>query len=67
MNFEANVMFNGARFDFRLEDGTLLHKSDWNGECYAFKLPDGRERVCKPVYAGVGEDIEIVDFDVRDW
>ncbi|HIU69819.1 MAG TPA: hypothetical protein IAD23_07685 [Candidatus Scubalenecus merdavium] len=67
MQFEANVMFNGARFDFRLEDGTLLHKSEWNGECYHFKLPDGRERVCKPVYAEVGDDIEIVDFDVRDW
>ena len=32
MQFEANVMFNGTRFDFRLEDGTLLHKSEWNGE-----------------------------------
>lgn len=45
MKFEANVMFNGTRLDFRLADGTLLHKSEWNGECYAFKLPDGRERV----------------------
>lgn len=24
MQFEANVMFNGERFDFRLEDGTLF-------------------------------------------
>lgn len=67
MKFEANVMFNGARFDFQLEDGTLLHKSEWNGEVYAVKLPDGRLRECKPVYAEAGDDIEIVDFDVQDW
>lgn len=66
MKFEANIMFNGTRFDFRLEDGTLLHKSEWNGECYAVRH-DGRIRECKPVYAEVGDEIEIVDFNVRDW
>ena len=44
------VRLGGATFDYELEDGTLLHESEWNGENYTVR-EDGREAVYKPVYA----------------
>lgn len=46
-------------FDYQLEDGTLLHPSEWNGEKY---FADGHEYV--PVYNKIGDDeYEIIGFE----
>ena len=39
----------------QLEDGTLLHDDEWNGEVYTIK-EDGVERTYKPVDVCIGWD-----------
>ena len=31
---KRNVVIDITWFDYELENGVLLHKSEWNGECY---------------------------------
>lgn len=39
---------NGEWYDYELENGALLHRSEWNGEVYTVK--DGKsERTYRPV------------------
>ena len=45
-----DIKVNGHWFDYELEDGTLLHQSEWNGEMYIVKK-DGVEISHRPVYA----------------
>lgn len=64
MKFEENVIVNGRKFDYKLEDGTLLHWSDFNGEVYTVK-EKGIERTFRPVYAEENENggFDIIDFE----
>jgi hypothetical protein len=60
-----NVVENGHRFDFQLSDGTLLHKSEWNGEVYTVGH-GANERTYRPIYAEVENEnggYDIVDFE----
>lgn len=44
------VRLGGAMFDYELEDGTLLHESEWN--CYNYTIYKGdKEIVYQPIYA----------------
>ena len=52
-----NTDYIGSRMDYVLEDGTMLHESEWNGEWYQV---DGQRY--KPVYIGIGEADEDGDF-----
>ena len=40
----------GTVFDYELENGTLLHQYEWNGENYTVR-ENGKEVVYKPVYS----------------
>lgn len=31
---ESGAIRGGHRFDYELEDGTLLHHTEWNGQAY---------------------------------
>lgn len=60
-----NVKMNGHWFDYELEDGTLLHNQEWNGEQYTVKNEDGSETEYRPIYFKyVFDDVvyEIVGF-----
>ena len=46
----TNIRRNGHTFDYELQNGALLHESEWNGQDYTVK-EDGREVVYKPIYA----------------
>lgn len=46
---KENPVFNGARFDYELENGEMLHPSEWNGEVYTVSC-DGGEVTYRPVY-----------------
>lgn len=54
-----------ARFDYELEDGTLLHETEWNGEEYTVKN-DGCETYYKPVEKATqfDEDNEPCEWEV---
>ena len=39
----------GNWFDFELENGILLHSTEWNGDGY-IKLEDKEEIIYKPIY-----------------
>lgn len=45
----------------KLEDGRLLHDSEWNGETYTVR-EDGREISYRPIYVGVGEPDDDGDY-----
>lgn len=45
-----NVERAGHWFDYELEDGTLLHNSEWNGEIYTVK-ENRMEIEYRPIYA----------------
>lgn len=45
-----DIKVNGHWFEYELEDGTLLHQSEWNGEVYTVKK-DGVEISYHPIYA----------------
>ena len=48
---EENVMRNGHMFDYLLENGALLHESEWNGEKYTTQDERGKTlEVYRPVY-----------------
>ena len=48
---EENYRQVGHMFDYLLENGALLHESEWNGEVYITKDEHGRtEEVYRPVY-----------------
>lgn len=48
---------NGEYFDFELENGELLHNSEWNGEEY-----ETENGIFRPVYAA--EENENGGFDI---
>lgn len=55
---------SGHFFDYLLEDGTMLHSSEWNGEVYTVKTEDGYEKTFRPVYEEIAEDeFVIVGFE----
>lgn len=43
------IALEGTTFDYELEDGTMLHPSEWNGEVYAV-VNGGIEDTYRPVY-----------------
>ena len=53
----TSVKVNGHWFDYELEDGELLHESEWNGEYY-----ETENGVFRPVYAA--EENENSGFDI---
>lgn len=56
-----DIKVNGHWFDYELEDGTLLHECDWNGEKYIF-MKDGVEQVYTPIYEQDDIYFNIVGF-----
>lgn len=56
-----NIKVNGHWFDYELENGVLLHESEWNGEIYTVKTKSGEETY-RPVYAE--EENENGGFDI---
>lgn len=62
---DDHVLVNSHYFDYELEDGTLLHSSEWNGEVYTVKNKDGSEIRYFPVYNQIDDDeYEIIGFEV---
>lgn len=59
------VLVNSHYFDYELEDGTLLHNSEWNGESYTVKNKGGGETRYFPVYNQIDDEYEIIGFEVR--
>lgn len=62
---DEQVLVNGHYFDYELEDGTLLHSSEWNGGVYTVKNKDGSETRYFPVYNQIDDEYEIIGFEVR--
>ena len=63
---DEQVLVNSHYFEYKLEDGTLLHLSEWNGECYTVKNQDGSETRYFPIYNQIDDDeYEIIGFEVR--
>ena len=62
---DTYVLVNSHYFDYELEDGTLLHNSEWNGEVYTVKNKDGSETRYFPVYNQIDDEYEIIGFEVR--
>lgn len=62
-----NVIRNFHQFDYELEDGTLLHPNEWNGEDYTVSdRKNHRETVYKPVYSekpNENDDYDIIGFE----
>jgi len=59
---EHSVKVNGHWFDFELEDGHLLHESEWNGEYYETGEGTTKSRY-KPIYIEDSEGFYIVGFE----
>ena len=57
-----NIKVNGHEFDYQLENGDLLHASEWNGEKYIIEK-NGREFEYKPVYR---YELENIDLDTLE-
>lgn len=62
---DDHVLVNSHYFDYELEDGTLLHSSEWNGEVYTVKNKGGGETRYFPVYNQIDDEYEIIGFEVR--
>ena len=66
-----NPVSVGEMFDYELEDGTLLHRTEWNGEDYTVRsgsIPTRTETVYKPVYSAEpneNEGYDIIGFEVK--
>jgi hypothetical protein len=61
-----NVERTGHWFDYELEDGMLLHNSEWNGENYTVK-ENGAEVEYWPVYTdkpNENDGYDIVGFEL---
>ena len=66
---EENIRVNGHIFDYRIEDGTLLHESEWNGEDYTVR-ENGKDKVYKPVYSETENEnggFDIIGFDLKEY
>lgn len=63
-----NIKKYGSYFDFELEDGTLLHTMDWNGEVYTVKK-NGEEITYKPIYKFEIDDIDLdsIEENSAEW
>jgi hypothetical protein len=67
---ELDPASNGTMFDYRLENGDLLHKSEWNGEDYTVRtgsIPNRTETVYTPVYntePNENDGWDIIGFEV---
>ena len=59
-----NIIINGHQFDYQLENGELLHESEWDGERYTVKK-NGREIDYKPIYIEEDEIFTIIGFEMR--
>lgn len=60
-----NVERTGHWFDYELEDGILLHNSEWNGENYTVQ-ENGMEVEYRPIYADKSNEndgYDIVGFE----
>lgn len=55
---EKNVERVGHTFDYELENGELLHVSEWNGERY-----ETENGIFRPVYEEIDGEFEIIGFD----
>jgi len=63
-----NPILVGEMFDYELEDFTLLHKTDWNGEVYTIGVWDNgyfKELTYRPVYemSETDESFNIIGFE----
>lgn len=50
-----NPIINGTMYDYELDNGDMLHPSEWNGDVYTVKR-DGCEVTYRPVYADEEND-----------
>lgn len=56
---EHNPIRVGHTFDYELENGELLHPTEWNGEYY-----ETETGIYRPVYKQIDEDeFEIIGFE----
>ncbi len=68
-----NVNFNGSIFDYELENGLLLHSSNWNTELYSEALDSKTGKIIKneykPIYKYEEEniDISILEENSEEW
>ena len=56
----------GHEFDFLLENGVLLHETEFNGEDYCVKENDNTETIYHPVYdenENVNGGFDIIGFE----
>lgn len=63
-----NVIIAGHQFDYELEDGTLLHQDEWNGENYGTYIAGKYEVEYIPVYAdkpNENDGYDIIGFECR--
>ena len=62
---DAGVRRYGSFFEYELENGELLHISEWNGECFTVKK-NGEEIRYFPVYEEIDlDEWEIIGFEER--
>lgn len=62
-----NVERNFHQFDYELEDGTLLHSNEWNGENYTIRNQKNHKKtIFTPVYSkepNENDSFDIVGFE----
>lgn len=59
----SNFKETGHFYDYKLNNGTYLHESEWNGEVYTVKQGK-EEKIYKPVYKEITEDqFDIIGFE----
>jgi hypothetical protein len=59
---ETNVKQAGHTFDYLLDNGELLHESQWNGEVYTVGRGQN-EKTYRPVYRFEAESINLDDLE----
>ncbi len=55
---EKNAVRVGHVFGFELENGELLHHTEWNGEYY-----ETENGIFRPAYEEIDGDFEIIGFE----
>lgn len=63
-----NVSVVGHPIDYELENGVLLHQTEWNGECYTV-AENGVEVSYSPVFRfqEEGIDIDALEENSPEW
>lgn len=64
----TNIKHDGEMYDYKLENGELLHTKEWNGEVYTVHN-GGRETTYKPIhrFENEGIDISTLEENSDEW